>query len=63
MKSIVTASVLALALAATGSAFAKDCGHGRSGDGNPANNGSKTVVTQKPVFIYQDGAFVLNPAR
>lgn len=62
MKSIVTASVLALALAATGSAFAKDCG-GRSGDGNPNNNGSKVVVTQKPVFIYQDGAFVLNPAR
>jgi len=59
MKSIVTASVLALALAATGSALAA----GRSGDGNPKNNASPTVVTQKPVFIYQDGAFVLNPAR
>jgi hypothetical protein len=61
MKSLLTTSVLALTLLASGASFAKDCG--RSGDGNPKNNASPTVVTQKPVFVYQDGAFVVNPAR
>ena len=57
IKSILASVVLALALATSVSALAVE-----RGDGNP-NNNPQAVSTQKAVFVYQDGKFVLNPAR
>lgn len=61
MKYVSLAAFMALALASAPS-FAGN-GSGGNGSGNPKNNGSATVVTQKPWFVWHEGKLVRNPER
>lgn len=62
MKYVSIAAFFALALASAPSFAGDGCGHGHGG-GNPKNNANNVEIVQKPLFVWQDGKFVLNPKR